>query len=235
MRVLVIEDDRKLARLIKRVLESERIDADLAFDGDDGVEFALRDVYDVAVVDWMLPGRDGPAVCRAIRTARCRTGVLMLTARSQLEDKVIGLDSGADDYLVKPFAFEELLARIRALSRRFQDTGTDPWELRYRDLVLDLKARVARRGDRVVHFTPSEWRLVEFLIRHQGQILTRPQIMHYVWSHDEAVKRSQVDVVVSHVRRKLQQRSEPDLIETVRGVGYRLGNDDTHCAVPGRG
>ena len=224
VRVLVVEDDRKLARLIARVLSGEGIDADLTHDGDEGTEYALRGTYDVIVVDWMLPGRDGPSLCRAVRAQRLPTGILMLTARGQLEDRVMGLDSGADDYLVKPFAFEELLARIRALARRQAVVTTaDSWELRHQDLVLDLRARTARRGDTMIQLTPTEWRLTEFFLRHPGQALSRRQIVDYVWSYGDPVQLTQVDVFISFLRRKLHRRGQPDLIATVRGIGYRLG------------
>jgi two-component system OmpR family response regulator len=224
VRVLLVEDDRKLARLVARVLSGEGMDVDLAHDGDEGTEQALRGTYDVIVVDWMLPGRDGPSLCRAVRASRLPAGILLLTARGQLEDRVSGLDSGADDYLVKPFAFEELLARIRALSRRHTAaTATDSWELRHQDLVLDLRARSARRGDTVVDLTPTEWRLLEFLLRHPGQALSRRQIVDYVWSYGDPIQLTQVDVFVSFLRRKLRRRGQPELIATVRGVGYRLG------------
>jgi two-component system OmpR family response regulator len=224
VRVLVVEDDRKLARLVARVLGGEGIDVDLAHDGDDGTEHALRGTYDVLVVDWMLPGRDGPSLCRAVRANRVPVGILLLTARGQLEDRVLGLDSGADDYLCKPFAFEELLARVRALSRRHTAVApADCWELRHEDLVLDLRARSARRGDCVIELTPTEWRLLEFFLRHSGQALSRRQIVDYVWSYGDPVQLTQVDVFISFLRRKLHRRGQPGLITTVRGVGYRLG------------
>jgi DNA-binding response OmpR family regulator len=224
VRVLVVEDDRKLARLIARVFGAEGIDVDLAHDGDEGLEHAVRGVYDVAVVDWMLPGRDGPSLCRGVRTNRIPLRILMLTARGQVEDRVLGLESGADDYLVKPFAFEELLARVRALARRDAiAAATDSWELRYEDLVLDLRARSARRGDAPMDLTPTEWRLLEFFLRHVGQALSRRQILDYVWSYGDPVQLTQVDVFVSFLRRKLHRRGQSELITTVRGIGYRLG------------
>jgi two-component system OmpR family response regulator len=224
MRVLIVEDDRKLARLIAQVLSGEGMDVDLAHDGDAGTEAALRGTHDVIVVDWMLPGRDGPSLCRAVRAHRLPAGILLLTARGQLEDRVAGLDSGADDYLAKPFAFQELLARIRALSRRHvAATATDSWELRHQDLVLDLRARSARRGDTVIDLTPTEWRLLELLLRHPGQAMSRRQIVDYVWSYGDPIQLTQVDVFVSLLRRKLRGRGRPELIATVRGVGYRLG------------
>ncbi len=225
MRVLVIEDDERLARLITRVLEEERNAVDVANDGDTGLELALRGVHDVAVVDWMLPGRDGPAICRAIRAAHLPTAVLMLTARGQVEDRVTGLDSGADDYLVKPFAFDELLARVRALGRRFTAVSGDQWELRHGDLVLDMRAHAARRGEHTLDLSVTEWNLLEYLLRHPGQVLTRQQILDYVWSYDRDVQPTVVDVYISYLRRKLSVPGLQDPIETVRGVGYRLEAD----------
>lgn len=226
MRLLLIEDDHRLARLVAGVLSEERYGVDVAHDGDTGVDLALRGSYDVAIVDWMLPGRDGPAVCRAIRAARLPIAILLLTARGQLEDRVAGLDSGADDYLVKPFAFEELLARVRALGRRFVVVGGDRLEVRVGDLVLDARLRVARRGDRALELTPTEWNLLEFLMRHPGQVLGRQQILDHVWSYEAAVLPTMVDVYISYLRRKLHTPGRPDPIETVRGVGYRLRATD---------
>jgi DNA-binding response OmpR family regulator len=222
MRVLLIEDDERLARLVARVLEEAGYAVDMAYDGGVGLELALRGIYDVAVVDWMLPVRDGPALCRAIRAAQLSTAVLLLTARGQVEDRVAGLDSGADDYLVKPFAFEELLARVRALGRRFAATGSDAAELRLGDLVLDLRAHTARRAQRGLQLTGTEWALLEFLMRHPGQALQRQQILDYVWSYQHDVQPTLVDVYVSYLRAKLNAGGEPDPIQTVRGVGYRL-------------
>jgi DNA-binding response OmpR family regulator len=222
MRVLVIEDDRRLARLIRQVLTEEHCLADVAHDGETGLELALRGAYDVAVVDWMLPQRDGPSICRAVRAARLPTALLMLTARGQLEDRVTGLDSGADDYLVKPFAFEELLARVRALARRFTIAAGATEELRQGDIVLDLSARTARRGERVLDLTATEWNLLECFLRHPGQALSRQQILDYVWSYERDVQPSLVDVYVSYLRRKLDLPGQGDPIKTVRGVGYRL-------------
>lgn len=226
MRILLVEDDQRLTRLIARVLEEEHHMVDVAHDGDTGLELALRGIYDVAIIDWMLPRRDGPAISRAIRAARLATAVLMLTARGQIEDRVAGLDSGADDYLVKPFAFEELLARVRALSRRFTVGASDPWELRCGGLVLDLRSHSARRGDRTLDLTTTEWNLLECLMRHPGQTLTRQQILDYVWSYERDVQPTMVDVYISYLRRKLNVPGRPDPIQTVRGVGYRLEPND---------
>ncbi|HEY1015999.1 MAG TPA: response regulator transcription factor [Herpetosiphonaceae bacterium] len=222
MRVLVIEDDRRLAKLIARVLQEEQHAVDVANDGDTGLELALREAHDVAIVDWMLPGRDGPAVCRAIRAAKLGLPILMLTARGQLEDRVTGLDSGADDYLVKPFAFEELMARVRALGRRSIVTLGPGDELRSGDLVLDLRSHVARRGEHNLDLTATEWNLLECFMRHPGQTLSRDQILDYVWSYESDVQPTMVDVYVSYLRRKLSVPKRADPIQTVRGRGYRL-------------
>ena len=189
-----------------------------------GLEQAISGVYDVAVIDWMLPGRDGPAICRALRNQKVPTALLMLTARTQVEDRVAGLDSGADDYLTKPFAFEELLARLRALSRRYHDDSQDPWELRFDAIVLDLRARTARVGDQRLDLTPTEWRIMEFLLRHPRQSLSRRQILEYVWGDSDVVRSTQVDVFVSRLRSKVRRAGAPDPIRTVWGVGYRLGD-----------
>jgi len=227
MRVLLIEDDKRLARLIGTVLEEEQIAFDIVHDGDTGLELALRGIHDVAIIDWMLPGRDGPSVCRAVRAARLPLALLLLTARSQVEDRVIGLDSGADDYLVKPFAFDELLARIRALGRRFSPTNSDTWEIRIGHLVMDLKAHSLRRNEQVIELSKTEWDLLEYILRHPGQTLTRQNILDYVWSYENHVKPELVDVYISYLRQKLHQPHLPDPIQTVRGVGYRL--DPSHA------
>ncbi|HMK08681.1 MAG TPA: response regulator transcription factor [Anaerolineales bacterium] len=226
MRVLIIEDDARLARLIAKVLQEDDVAVDVAADGETGLDLALRGTYDVAIIDWMLPGRDGPSICRAVRAARLATATLLLTARGQIEDRVAGLDSGADDYMVKPFAFEELLARVRALSRRFSVAAGDAWELRLGDLVLDRRSHTARRGEGSLELTATEWNLLECLMRHPGQTLTREQILDYVWSYETGVQLSLVDVYISYLRRKLQRPGRADPIRTVRGVGYRLDAQD---------
>jgi DNA-binding response OmpR family regulator len=222
MRVLIVEDDRKLARLIAHVLEKEHYVVDVAHDGDTGFDLALSAQYDLAIIDWMLPGRDGLTLCRAIRTARMPVAILLLTARGHIEDRVLGLDSGADDYLTKPFAFDELLARLRALGRRFTTADAIGSELRAGDLVLDLRAHSARRGTHVLDLTATEWRLLEYFVRHAGQLLTRQQLLDAVWSNEKEVQPSAVEVYVSYLRRKLHVPRRPDPIATVRGTGYRL-------------
>lgn len=223
MRVLLIEDDKRLATLTKKVLEGEHFDVDMAHNGDEGVEIALRGVYDVAVVDWMLPGRDGPAVAQAMRAAHLSTAVLMLTARTQVEDRVAGLYSGADDYLTKPFSYDELIARIHALGRRVSGgSAINAWELRIGNIVLDTRTYTARRADQVLNLTKTEWTLLECLMRHPGQALSRQFIMDYVWSYESNVQPTMVDVYVSYLRAKLSLPGRKDPIQTKRGVGYYL-------------
>ncbi len=223
MRVLLIEDDRRLTRLMEEELREEHYSVDVAYDGDVGLELALRGTHDVAIIDWMLPRRDGPSIIRAIRAAQVGLPVLMLTARGQVEDRVAGLDAGADDYLVKPFAFKELLARLRALSRRPASAATAPDELRCGDITLDLRGHTAHTANTVLDLTATEWNLLECLIRHAGQALTRQQILDYVWSYQTDVQETMVDVYISYLRRKLKTGAGEDPIETVRSVGYRMG------------
>ena len=226
MRILIIEDDERLTRLIKTFFEQKNYLLDVAYDGNIGLEMILSGAHAVAIVDWMLPGRDGPAICRAVRNARLPVALLMLTARSQVEDRIIGLDNGADDYLVKPFDLEELLARVRALSRRFtpiEATASDPMELRCGDIALDMRAHTARRGSVGLSLTPTEWQVLECLMRHPQQTLTRDQIFQQVWAYDSQVQVAIVDLYISYLRHKLHVSDDlADPIETVRGIGFRL-------------
>jgi two-component system, OmpR family, response regulator len=225
MRVLVVEDDQRLSGLIKRMLESEHFNVDCAYDGRSGMELALRGAHDLAIIDWMLPDQDGPSLIRAVRNARVRIGILLLTARTQVEDRVAGLDSGADDYLTKPFAMDELLARLRAISRRFNLDSPDPMELRVGSLVMDLRLHRLRRGEKSIELTKTEWDLLEYLMLNPNQILTRQNILDYVWSFDSSVRPDLVDVYISYLRQKLNVPGKADPIITVRGVGYHLDQD----------
>lgn len=222
MRILLIEDDKRLAALVRSVLEQENFSVDVANDGDTGLELALRGVHDVAIIDWMLPGRDGPSICRKVRAARLPTGLLMLTARGQVEDRVSGLESGADDYLTKPFAFDELIARIHALSRRLNPFSSDSWEIRMGSMVMDAKAHTLRREEKAIELTKKEWDLLEFFMRHPGQVLSRQEILDYVWSYETNVQSEMVDVYISYLRQKLMIDGKKNPIETVRGFGYRF-------------
>ena len=226
MRVLLIEDDKRLSHLIVKVLEEEGFSVDAAFDGDTGLEIAMRGAHDVAVVDWMLPDRDGPAVVRAMRSAHLPTAVLMLTARTQVEDRVAGLYSGADDYLGKPFAFDELVARLHDLGRRSNPNIVDALELRVGNLVLDLRSQTARRASYPLDLTRTERTLLECLMRHPAQVLTRQYILDYVWSYESDVQPTMVDVYVSYLRSKLNLPGMKDPIRTRRGVGYILDEEN---------
>jgi two-component system, OmpR family, response regulator len=226
MRILLIEDDKRLTVLMKKVLESEHFSVDVTHNGDEGVEIALRGVHDVAIVDWMLPGRDGPAVCQAIRAARLPIALLMLTARTQVEDRVAGLYSGADDYLGKPFSFDELIARIHTLGRRFNSSNVTPWELRVGNIVLDTHTYTARRANNVLNLTKTEWSMLECLMRHPGQSLSREFILDYVWSYENNVQPTMVDVYISYLRTKLHTPELKDPIMTRRGLGYMLDADN---------
>jgi DNA-binding response OmpR family regulator len=225
MRVLVIEDDKRLAEMVRKMLVTERYTVDLIHDGAEGMELALRDIHELAVIDWMLPGREGPSIVRAVRKNHIPMGILMLTARSQVEDRVKGLESGADDYLVKPFAMDELLARLRSISRRFNPEAADVMELRVGNLVMDMRMHTLRRGDTAIDLSRTEWDLLEYLVLHPKQTLTRQNILDHVWSYEGGVKEDLVDVYISYLRQKLNVPGMGDPIFTVRGVGYRLDLD----------
>ena len=183
MRVLVVEDEQRLARLLRRVLEEERYTVDEAYDGVAGEDMAQTGEYDAIVLDVMLPGRSGIAVCQNLRRERVGTPILMLTARDALVDRVNGLDAGADDYLTKPFAFAELLARLRALTRRRNAELASP-RLEFDDLVMDPVRHEVTRGGRLIELTPREYALLEYFLRHPGQVLTRTQLLANVWRYD---------------------------------------------------
>jgi len=227
MRILLIEDDERLAQLVKTDFEHKHYRVDMVHDGDIGLEMALSGAYTVAIVDWALPCRDGLAICRAVRNARLQLAILMLTARSQVEDRIVGLDCGADDYLVKPFDLDELSARVRAVSRRLipiEGTASDPMELRCGDVIMDVRGHTVRRGMTGLYLTPTEWQVLECLMRHPNQALSREQIFAQVWAHDSRAHETLVvDQYISYLRHKLNTSPGlPDPIETVRGVGYRL-------------
>ena len=224
MRVLLIEDDRKAARLLSKGLQEEGFVVDVAATGEDGEEQAALNEYDVVILDWLLPGRDGLAVCRALRASGNATPILMLTARDSVADRVSGLGTGADDYLTKPFALDELLARIQALLRRSR--SVQPVVLRVADLTLDPVTRRVSRGSVVVTLTPKEYAILEVLMRNGGQVVTRTRLAERVWDEASEVLDNLVDAHVSHLRKKVDREASAPLIHTIRGVGYRLGLDE---------
>ena len=221
MRVLVVEDERKLAAYVKRGLQEESYAVDLAFAGQEALDYALTVEYDLIVLDIMLPGVDGLAVCRELRRRGALTSILMLTARDGVDDRVAGLDAGADDYLPKPFAFRELLARLRALSRRASDAPRSS-VLRVADLALDTLTRRAKRGSKAIELSSKEYAILECLMRNAGRVLTRTMIADQVWNYDVFNQSNVVDVYIRNLRRKIDDRFDVKLIQTVRGAGYRL-------------
>jgi DNA-binding response OmpR family regulator len=224
MRLLLIEDDRKAARLLVRGLQEEGFVVDVAVTGEEGEAQATFSEYDVIVLDWLLPGQDGLAVCRGLRAREIFVPILMLTARDSLADRVEGLSTGADDYLTKPFAFEELLARIRALLRRSR--LAQPAVLRLADLTLDPISRRVTRGGTVVSLTSKEYAILEVLMRSPGEPVSRTRVIERVWDEATEVVDNLVDVHVSHLRRKIDRGGDVPLLHTVRGFGYRLGPPD---------
>jgi DNA-binding response OmpR family regulator len=222
MHILIVEDERKMAALLRRVLIEERHSVDLAHDGPTGLDLALSDTYDAMILDLMLPGMDGIEICRQVRAHHLATPILMLTARGTVADRVKGLKTGADDYLVKPFAVEELLARVDALLRRRERAFEETTELCVGELTLDLVRREARRAARVIELTSKEFALLEFLMRHPRQVLTRTQIIDHVWRYDLDALSKVVDMYIHYLREKIDQGFPRKLIKTVRGVGYKI-------------
>ena len=223
MRILVVEDERKVASFIKKGLEEEGYAVDWAPDGQEGLLLALDGVHDLIVLDINLPGLDGLGVLQELRKARVKTPVLLLTIRATIEDKVIGLDTGADDYLTKPFSFQELLARVRALLRRRAEA--EPALLRVADLTLDPARRLVHRGSDKLELTTKEFALLDYFMRNPGRVLTRTMIAEHVWDYDFDTMTNIIDVYVNHLRKKIDTDRQPKLIHTVRGVGYVMQVD----------
>jgi two-component system, OmpR family, response regulator len=220
MRVLVVEDETRMAALLKRGLEEESYAVDVASNGTDGLWLGMENSYDAIVLDVMLPGLNGFDVCRQLREKDRWAPILLLTARDAVEDRIRGLDAGADDYLAKPFAFGELLARLRALLRR--GAHERPAVLTVGDLKLDPATRVVSRADEPVELTSKEYALLELLMRHPGEVLSRTRILEHVWDFAYDPASNVVDQYVAYLRRKLDKPYGKDDIETVRGAGYRL-------------
>ncbi len=223
MRVLVVEDDRKVASFIRKGLMEEGYAVDVAPEGETGLAMGLDRLHDIIILDVMLPGKPGFQVVRELRQAKVATPVLLLTAREAVEDRVQGLDAGADDYLTKPFAFAELLARMRALLRRGA-TAQAPL-LRLADLTLDPARRTVKRGEEVISLTNREFALVEYFMRNPGRVLTRTMIAEHVWDYSFDSDTNVIDVYVNYLRKKIDAGRERKLIHTVRGVGYVLKAD----------
>ena len=220
MRVLVVEDESKMAALLRRGLQEEGFAVDIAANGEDGSWMGVENDYDVILLDVMLPDVDGFEVCRRLRAAGRWAPILMLTARAGVQDRVAGLDAGADDYLTKPFSFDELLARVRALLRR--GPSERPPVLSVGDLVLDPATRRVSRGDEEIDLTPKEFGLLDLFLRHPGEALSRARILEHVWDFAYEGDSNVVDVYIRYLREKIDRPFGRRSIETVRGVGYRL-------------
>jgi heavy metal response regulator len=220
VRLLVVEDEKKVASFIKKGLEEEGYAVDIAPDGEEGLAMSLAQVHDLIILDIRLPKVDGLQVLKALRQEKVMTAVLLLTVRATIEDKVLGLDAGADDYLTKPFAFQELLARVRALLRRRK--AADPTILQLADLSLDPARRTVSRGTERIDLTPREFALLDYLMRNPGRVLTRTMIAEHVWDYDFDTSTNVIDVYINYLRKKIDTGREPKLLHTVRGVGYVL-------------
>ncbi|MBW2142837.1 MAG: response regulator transcription factor [Deltaproteobacteria bacterium] len=220
MRLLVVEDEKKVSSFIKKGLEEEGYAVDVANDGEEGLYMALDRVHDLIILDIQIPKMDGLQVLQVLRKEKVTTPVLLLTVRATIEDKVMGLDSGADDYLTKPFAFQELVARIRALLRR--RTEAEPAVLQVDDLTLDPARRIVLRGDEKFDLSPREFSLLDYFMRNPGRVLTRTMITEHVWDYDFDTDTNVIDVYVNYLRKKIDAGDRPKLIHTVRGVGYVL-------------
>jgi DNA-binding response OmpR family regulator len=223
MRILVVEDEHKIAGSIKKGLEQESYAVDQSFTGNEGFDLASTEEYDLIILDIMLPGMDGLTICKKLRQNGLHTPILMLTARGQIADRVNGLDAGADDYLTKPFAFEELLARIRALSRRPQNSLDSVLTLE--DLSLNTVTFEVKRQDKLIQLSSREFALLEYLLRHPNRIVSKEAIMNHVWDYEADILPNTIEVYIGYLRAKVDRpfKDQPSLIHTIRGFGYRLG------------
>jgi len=222
MRILVIEDEHKIANSIKKGLEQEAFAVDVAYEGETGYDLASTEDYDAIILDLLLPGIDGMTICKKLREEKIHTPILILTAKGQLEDKIEGLNAGADDYLVKPFAFEELLARIRALTRRPKESFFG--ELTVKDLTLNSQTFEVRRGGKKIKLSKKEFSLLEYLMKHKGQVVSKDQIISHVWDYDADILPNTVEVYIGYLRNKIDRPfpKKPVLIHTARGFGYKI-------------
>lgn len=225
MRILLVEDERKISAYVKRGLEESGYAVDPAYTGKEALDWADSAPYDLIILDILLPELDGLSVCRELRRRGDRTPVLMLTARDDIDDRVAGLDAGADDYLVKPFALKELLARLRALTRRVGEAPKSPI-LQFADLSLDTRTRQVRRGGKRIELAAKEYAVLECLLREPERVLTRTQIAEHVWNYDTYNQSNVVDVYIRNLRRKIDDPFEQKIIHTIRGAGYRLSLDE---------
>jgi len=225
MRILVVEDEHKIASYIKRGLEEENYAVDLVYNGRDAMDWSEATSYDFIVLDILLPGMDGISVCRGLRKQGFQTPILMLTARDSIDDRVAGLDAGADDYLIKPFSMKELLARLRALRRRSTDVLKSS-VLQVADLTLDLRSHRVQRGQKTVELTAKEYAVLECLMREKECVLSRTVIAEHIWNYDTFNQSNVIDVYIRNLRRKIDDPYEKKLIHTIRGAGYSISAND---------
>jgi len=221
MRILIVEDEHKIAHALKKALQQESYAVDISYDGDDGYAMATTEPYDLAIIDWMLPGKcDGVDIVKGMRKAKIHTPALLLSAKGTVEDRTKGLDSGADDYLVKPFALEELLARVRALLRR--PVEVQQTILTADDLSLNSVTFEVKRGGDIINLTSKEFALLEFLLRNQGRPSNKETIISHVWDYDADILPNTVEVYVKYLRQKIDDPYKVKLLKTVRGFGYKI-------------
>jgi len=223
MRILIVEDERRIANTIKKGLEQEAFAVDVAYDGREGFDLAVINSYDLIILDIMLPLTDGLTVCRQLREQKIETPILMLTAKGELDDKVTGLNAGADDYLVKPFAFAELIARVRALARRPKENLGNV--LAFENLSLDTVSYEVTRAGKAINLSKKEFALLEYLLRNKEIVLTKDQLIDHVWNYEADILPNTVEVYIGYLRNKIDKSfpGRPPLIQTVRGFGYKIG------------
>lgn len=226
MRILVVEDERDLNSIIVKRLNKAGYSVDTCYDGEEALDYMRMGEYDVILLDIMMPKMNGLDVVRTLRKKRDKTPVLLLTAKDAIEDRVMGLDSGADDYLVKPFAFDELLARVRVLTRRSIDEVTNVFTVA--NLSVDCDTRIVKRGETVIPLSSKEFSVLEYMIRNQGVVLSRAKIEQHIWNFDYEGGSNVIDVYIRYLRKKIDQDFEPKLIHTIRGAGYVLRDEANH-------
>jgi len=220
MTILIIEDEKKLSDILKRALKTERYSVDTAFDGQEGLSKAKKNKYELIILDIMLPKKDGIEICKELRAGNIHTPIIMLTAKGTVEDRVQGLNIGADDYLVKPFGINELFARIRAVLRRRKTTDSDIWKVG--DLVLDKVRHEVTRAGKLVDLTPKEYKILNTLITHTGEAISREQLINDVWGPNFKESNNELNVHIRYLRKKLERKSGKPLVHTIRGVGFMI-------------
>lgn len=224
MRILLAEDDKRLSKMLEFLLKKENYIVDCVYDGQEALDYANLSDYDIVILDWMMPIKDGIEVCRTLRQTNKQIAILMLTARDTLDDRIEGLDSGADDYLAKPFEFPELLARLRALSRRIDKTFYSDI-IKYKDLELNCSSANLRYKDKKTILSPRECQIMELFVRNIDCVLPREQIMDKIWGYDTEVNSNTLDVTIKAIRQKLSKIEANDCIHTIRGIGYKFKMD----------